>query len=120
MMTDADFLYYQAKLTELKSILKELKERYNADFLISIRTQISEGRDVCDTIVEGSTEKVSLMLYDFAEDAPQVIPSLIAAANTVEKTLKEAYRGAPLRPIHTVVHEAVSSLLDRFKKNRTQ
>lgn len=89
MMTVADFLYYQAKLTELKSILKELKERYNADFLISIRTQISEERDVCDTIVEGSTEKVALMLYDFAEDAPQVIIPLIAAAKAAEKTLEQ-------------------------------
>lgn len=88
-MTDADFLYYQAKLTELKSILKELKERYNADFLISIRTQFNEERDVCDTIVEGSPEKVALLLYDLAEDTPQVIIPLIAAAKAAEKTLKQ-------------------------------
>lgn len=89
MMTTEDFLYYQEKLTELKSILKELKERYNAGFLVSIRTQFNEERDVCDTIVEGSPEKVALMLYDFAEDRPQVIIPLIAAANAAEKILKQ-------------------------------
>lgn len=88
-MTTADFLYYQSKLTELKSILKELKERYNADFLISIRTQFNEERDVCDTIVEGSPEKVALMLYDFVEDNPQVTQPLIAAAKAAEKILKQ-------------------------------
>ena len=88
-MTPADFLYYQEKLTELKSILKELKERYNANFLISIRTQFNEERDVCDTIVEGSPEKVSVMLYDFVEDNPQVTQSLIIAAKAAEKTLKQ-------------------------------
>lgn len=88
-MTVADFLYYQAKLTELKNILKELKERYNADFLISIRTQISEERDVCDTIVEGSPEKVAVMLYDFVEDNPQVTQPLIIAAKAAEETLEQ-------------------------------
>lgn len=88
-MTDADFLYYHAKLTELKSILKELKERYNADFLVSIRTQLDEERDVSDTFVEGSPEKVAVMFYDFTEDAPQVITPLIAAAKAAEKTLKQ-------------------------------
>lgn len=89
MMTVADFLYYQAKLTELKSILKELKERYKAGFLISIRTQFNEERDVCDTIVEGSPEKVAVMLYDFVEDIPQVTQPLIIAAKAAEKTLKQ-------------------------------
>lgn len=88
-MTIAGFLYYQSKLTELKSILKELKERYNANFLISIRTQFNEERDVCDTIVEGSLEKVAVMLYDFVEDNPQVTQPLIIAAKTAEKTLKQ-------------------------------
>lgn len=88
-MTTADFLYYQEKLTELKSILKELKERYNANFLISIRTQFNEERDVCDTIVEGSPEKVAVMLYDFVEDNPQVTQPLIIAAKAAEKTLKQ-------------------------------
>ena len=88
-MTTADLLYYQSKLTELKSILKELKERYNAGFLISIRTQFNDERDVCDTIVEGSPEKVAVMLYDFVEDNPQVTQPLIIAAKAAEKTLKQ-------------------------------
>lgn len=88
-MTIADFLYYQSKLTELKSILKELKERYNAGFLISIRTQFNDERDACDTIVEGSPEKVAVMLYDFVEDNPQVTQPLIIAAKAAEKTLEQ-------------------------------
>lgn len=89
MMTTADLLYYQSKLTELKSILKELKERYNAGFLISIRTQFNDERDVCDTIVEGSPEKVAVMLYDFVEDIPQVTQPLIIVAKAAEKKLKQ-------------------------------
>ena len=89
MMTNADQLYYQAKITELKSILKEINERYNASFLVAIRTSYNEEQDICDTFIEGSGGKVIEMFCDFAEDAPQIIPFLIIAAKAAEKTLKQ-------------------------------